>query len=176
LNQAAKAERRIIELRARLHLGDRFEFHFSKLRQDYREAFMRAIAPVEFSYFAVTINKKELVAGDFKHEEALFRHTCSLAFECAKPYLQRATVIIDGSAGRVFKRELATYLRQSVKADTLSSVVHKVKIEDSARNNLLQMVDMICGAVARTHTARPDAAVCRRLISHREMAHRVWPR
>lgn len=175
-NEAARAERRIVELRRALRVGERFEFHFTKVRQDFREAFLRAVAPVDFSYFAVTVNKKELTAGLFPREEALFRHACGLAFECAKPYLHHASVIIDGSAGRVFKRELSTYLRQRVRSERDVALIRKVKMEDSARNSLLQMTDMVCGAVARSFTARPDAEVCRNLISHREVVRLVWPR
>jgi hypothetical protein len=171
LQEAARAERHIVELRRALHLSERFEFHFSKVRQDFREAFLRAIAPVEFSYFAVTINKKHLAAGAFNREEALFRHACSLAFESATAYLHEATVIIDGSGGRVFRRELASYLRQRLS----SALISKLKVEDSARNDLLQMADMVCGAVARSYTNKPNAEVCAHLVARRETVRIVWP-
>lgn len=48
-------------------------------------------------------------------------------------------------------------------------------MEASAANDLLQLVDMVCGAVARSlRVQRPDEQF-RRVVRHREYEVRFWP-
>jgi hypothetical protein len=51
-----------------------------------------------------------------------------------------------------------------------------VKIQDSLSNNLIQMADMVSGAIARSFTDKPDAAEYRRLIKALEIYVQLWPR
>jgi hypothetical protein len=44
-DEAAAVEQRITLLKRELRLPDHFEFHFSKLKADWREAFLRAVVP-----------------------------------------------------------------------------------------------------------------------------------
>jgi hypothetical protein len=100
-----------------------------------------------------------------------------LVFENAKPYLDHATVVIDGSGSREFRRQLGSYLRKRIndkKGD--NRFIGKVKIQESHRNNLLQMADMICGAIARSYSGKGDARTYRNLISHREIYVQFWPK
>lgn len=92
-----------------------------------------------------------------------------LVFESAKPHLDQATVVIDGSGSREFRRQLGSYLRKRVNEPSGSRFIRKVKVQDSQSNNLLQLADMVCGAIARSHTHKEDAQRYRRLIGHREI-------
>jgi hypothetical protein len=56
-------------------------------------------------------------------------------------------------------------------------VIRKVKMEDSKRNNLLQLADMVCGAVARSfREERENGWEFRRLVREREMRVQYWPK
>jgi hypothetical protein len=55
-------------------------------------------------------------------------------------------------------------------------IIGKIKIQDSNRNNLLQLADMICGAVARSYTQKEDAKTYRALVAHREIYVQLWPK
>lgn len=57
------------------------------------------------------------------------------------------------------------------------TLIKKVRTEPSHSNNLLQLADMVCGAVARSFRPdKPDRHVYRKLIRHRELGVQVWPR
>ena len=91
--------------------------------------------------------------------------------------LDNATVVIDGSGSREFRRELGTYLRKRIndrKGD--SRFIGKIKMQDSQSNNLLQLADMVCGAVARSYNQKDDAETYGRLIAHREIYVQFWPK
>ena len=175
--QAEAADRRIRDLKRELGVHPEFEFHFNKLRQDWRERFLRELSAFEFFYFSVVLKKAELTEKGLRNPAALYRYTCSLVFECAKPYLNEATVVMDGTGSQQFRRELATYLRKKVnEPGDGGKYIRKVKLQDSHKNHLLQLADMVCGAVARSFTEKPQAEACRKLISHREMEVAFWPK
>ena len=175
--EALAADQRIQLLKRELGFSPEFEFHFNKLKGSFREAFLSAVASYDFFYFSIVINKAKLKGPGFKFKESFYKYTCGLVFENAKPYLDNATVVIDGSGSREFRRQLASYLRKRVnetKGDGRS--IGKVKIQDSHRNNLLQMADMVCGAIARSYKEKDDAKTYRGLISHREIYVQFWPK
>ncbi|MBI2518127.1 MAG: DUF3800 domain-containing protein [Opitutae bacterium] len=176
-DEAAAVEQRLALLKRELRLPDRFEFHFSKLRTDWREAFLRAVAPYEWFYFSVVINKAKLTGRGFQFPDPFYKYTCGLVFQNAKPYLNDSIVVIDGSGGREFRNQLNTYLRKRVnEAGDGPKFIRKVKVQDSDRNLLLQLADMVCGAVARGYTQPQENNRYRRLISHREMLVQFWPK
>jgi len=176
-DEALAADERISRLKRDLGLPSHFEFHFTKVKASFRRAFLKAIARYEFFYFTIVINKAKLYGEGFHVADSFYKYTCSLVFETAKPYLRDAIVVIDGSGSRRFKQELSTYLRRRVTGPKDEvKLIRKIKVQDSQNNHLIQMADMICGAVARYHTQKADSSDYRRLISHREMHVQFWPK
>jgi len=175
--EAAAVEQRIRLLKRELRLPDHHEFHFSKLRAEWREAFLRAVSPYEWFYFSVVINKARLTGQGFQFPDPFYKYTCGLVFQNAKPHLRDAIVVIDGSGGREFRTQLSTYLRKKVnEGGSGPKPIRKVKLQDSDRNLLLQLADMVCGAVARGYTQPQENQRYRRLISDREMLVQFWPK
>jgi hypothetical protein len=176
-DEALAADTRIELLKREFGFPPHFEFHFNKLKQRYRTTFLEALAPYSFFYFGIVINKPKLTGPGFHFKESFYKYTCSLVFENAKPHLDNATVVIDGSGSREFKKQLSAYLRKRVRdADSGKCVIKKVKIQNSRSNNLLQLADMVCGAVARCYSGKADARECRNLIRHREIYVQFWPK
>jgi hypothetical protein len=176
INHAEAADRRISRLRQELRLADSFEFHFNKLNRRNRETFLRELSAHKFFYLSVVINKRKLVGPGFRHKESFYKYTCSLVFKNARRYLKNATVIIDGSGSREFRKQLSSYLRKRINDQTSARCyIRKIKVEDSKKNNLLQLADVICGAVARSYGKKDDRNVYRDLIIHREVHVQLWP-
>lgn len=67
--------------------------------------------------------------------------------------LQGANVKIDGSGDREFKRALKSYLRRQAERGKIK----KLKFADSRGDNLIQLADMVTGAIARSYSGRKDA-------------------
>lgn len=172
--EAIACDQRIQLLKRELKLPESFEFKFNKLRKDQRIKFFEAVLPYTFFYYGIVINKKpdKLYGDGFKIKESFYKYTCSLVFENAKPYLKDATIIIDGSGSREFKRQLTTYLRKKVG----TSIIRKVKIQASHNNNLIQLADMVAGAIRRNYTSKSDKEIYRKITKSKEMNVRVWPK
>jgi len=174
--EAQATDQRIQQFKGELGFSGEFEFKFSKVKGQFREAFLATVAGFDWFYFSMVINKRKLTGPGFKFKESFYKYACGLVFENAKPYLDRATVVIDGSGSREFRRQLGSYLRKRVNDQQECRYIGKVKIQDSQKNNLVQMADMVCGAVARSYTQKDYAQTYRQLVAHREIYVQFWPK
>jgi len=172
--EAIACDQRIKLLRRELKLPENFEFKFSKLRKDQRIKFFEAVLPYTFFYYGIVINKDldKLYGDGFRIKESFYKYTCSFVFENAKPYLRDAVVIIDGSGSREFKRQFNTYLRKKIGGN----IIKKVKIQKSHTNNLLQLADMIAGAVHRSLTKKDDREAYKNMLTTKEIYVQIWPK
>jgi hypothetical protein len=164
-------------LKKELALPPTFEFHFHDNHPNIRKAFLKAISPYSFFYFAIVINKNKLYGEGFQYKESFYKNTSSLVFENAKPYLRNAKVVIDKCGSKTFRGQLAKYLKRKINEDISNLLIKRVKMEDSHKNNLLQLADMITGAIFRSYrTEKQDSKEYRKIIKHREMFVQFWPR
>ena len=86
-----------------------------------------------------------------------------------------AIVVVDGSESKRFRHELKSYLIRRLKDDSSKCFIKNVRVLDSTTTNLLQLADMVVGAVARSFSEKKDACEYRSLIDHRETNVEVWP-
>ena len=166
----------ICELRHKLGVNEQFEFHFNKCSQRFREQFLVAAAKHKFFYHSFVLNKEKLYGDGFKYKSSFYKFAVGVVFENLNPHLLGASVTFDQCGDREFKRELAKYLRKKTDLRDGRVRVKSVKMEDSCSNHLLQLADMVCGAVARNlRLDKTDREVYRKLIRHREWKVRHWP-
>lgn len=164
---------RIVLLRRELQLSPAFEFKFNKCGRDLRLAFLKAIAPYDFFYYGIVINKAALYGEGFKVKESFYKYATQLLFLNARESLTDARVFIDASGERDFRRGFVSYLKKKVNADKRH--IRNVSFWDSATNGLIQAADMIAGALNRSYGVKPDKNDYRTVIRHREARVQVWP-
>lgn len=58
-----------------------------------------------------------------------------------------ASIKIDGSGNKQFKKEFCKYLKENLEEDKIKNV----KFVDSKTDNLIQLADMLVGAIARSY-------------------------
>ncbi len=175
---AQQVDEAINRLRVELGRPASYEFHFTGICDEHRTAFLNAVAGFPFNYLGFVVNKPLLYSETLtKDKKKLYNYVCGMIFENAKPFLNEAKVRIDKSGNRPFQKELARYLKMKINERGESSLhIKDIKPANSHGNNLVQMADMICGAVARAHyPKKKDAAKYRQIIKHREHSVRFWP-
>lgn len=178
MEDASVVELEMMTHRQRIGWKKTREFHFNKMEPRYREQFLEAIAPLNFRYYTMVMNKANLQHEGFQNPASLYKCTCNYLFGNAKHHLRDATVVVDGSGSKQFKKEFTTYLRRRANQhiEGEEQLIKKVKVQDSDKNNLIQLADMCCGAVARSFTRKADAKVYRGILRKREACVQVWPR
>jgi uncharacterized protein DUF3800 len=172
-DEALAADDRIALLRKEQGFPVRFEFHLNKMKPSYRRMFLETVARYNFFYSGVVIDKAKLTKS-FK--ESIYKYACGLLLEDVKPRLNNAIVVVDGSESMRFRQELKSYLVRRLKGDSGKCLVKDVRVHDSTTNNLLQLADMVVGAVARSFSVKKDSREYRSLIDHREMNVEIWPK
>lgn len=175
-DEALACEQRIKLLRRELRHEEQFEFHFHSNSDRVRAAFLRAVLPYEFFYYGIVINKEKLFGEGFKNKESFYKYACGLLFENAKDKLKEATVVIDDSGRELFKYQLASYLKRRINRHD-HTCIKKVKMQDSKRNDLLQLADMVAGAVNRDLASQKSGRHSfRKIIKPREIYVQIWPK
>lgn len=103
---------RIDRLRSEIGFGPLREFRFNKLDRERRLAFLRAIDPFEYAYCASVIDKVRLTGeyATFTKDDVYIR-AAEMALLTVGDMLHDATVVIDGSGSRSFRKSLSTALR-----------------------------------------------------------------
>lgn len=166
-------EQRIQLLRRELHLNPRFEFKFNKCKRELRLAFLNAVAPYDFFYYGIVINKSGLYGEGFKVKESFYKYATQLLFLNAREHLEKARIHIDSSGDRDFRRQITGYLKRKINQEK-QHIAH-VSFLNSANNGLIQLADMVAGAINRGQGAKADAAIYLKAIRHREARLQVWP-
>lgn len=176
-DEALACDQRIQLLKKEIGWRQDSEFHFKRNSDRIREAFLRAVAPYNFFYYGVVINKDpaKLYGDGFRNKESFYKYTCGLVFENAKEKLINATIVIDESGNLDFKRQLGKYLRRKLNSN--GKIVGKVKMQRSTSNNLLQLADYVASSINRSiQNNKKKSDDYRKIIGHREIYVQVWPK
>jgi len=171
-------DQRITLLKRELGWEENSEFHFKRNSDKIRRAFLQAVAPYNFFYYGIVINKEpeKLWGEGFRNKSSFYKYACSLVFQNAKDKLENSTVVIDKSGNLDFRRQLAKYLRRKLNEEG-KKLIKKVKMQRSRGNNLLQLADYIAGVINRSVQGRKKfAEEYRKIIAHREIYVQTWPK
>ena len=152
------------------------EFHFRKNDNDRRIAFFEAVAVHEFNYFAIVCDKELLDSRRWRNPTELFHEIAGRVIDSAKDSLRQAKLYFDTQGSKPENNAFASYLKkQAGMVDGVSRISDAKPVRNSAGNNLIQLADMVCGAIAYSFREKPDSGCFRRTIRHREKCVQEWP-
>lgn len=144
--EAERASAIIEEARTALRIKP--EFKFNKCSVQVKDGFFAAVSPCKFAVRAIVIDKAKIYSDNLRENKELFYNFfVKSLLQHDGNSLAGARVKIDGSGDREFKRELAAYLKRESGAGKIVDV----KFAESHRNNLIQLADMVAGAIARSY-------------------------
>jgi len=166
---AEKASNTIEKLRERL--GVKPEFKFSKCSNDIRTQFFAFLSDHQFKVRAIVVEKARIFSPHLRSEpEHFYNFFLQNLMRHNEDAIRNASIKIDGSGDRKFKEALFAYLRKQLTAGT----IRKLKFANSRNDNLIQLADMMAGAIARSYPGRnrePDRRW--RRMAHRQIEN-VW--
>ncbi|PKM14947.1 MAG: DUF3800 domain-containing protein [Gammaproteobacteria bacterium HGW-Gammaproteobacteria-2] len=159
--EAERTSTAIADLRTALRI--RTEFKFSKSHDDIKDAFFDCVCRHRFSVRALVVDKSVIYSDSLRERKDLFYNYF---------VLQGARIKIDGSGDRHFKNELNSYLRQQLHAGQVKSI----RFAESHRDNLIQLADMVAGAILRSYRdkVRKDAKRWRQVLARNGKLGDVW--
>lgn len=161
----------IKELRRELKLRDEFEFRFTKCSKEIRKKFFQRVKKYNFAYRAVVMRKEYIYGSKLRAEkEYLHNYTMRMLLEHTKGSIVNARVKVDKCGDREFRKHADRYLKE--KLNVQDKIIRGYSFEHSHRNVLIQLADMIAGAINRSYTDKKDSQEYRTIIKTRE--ENVW--
>jgi hypothetical protein len=170
---ADACDRAISGLRFKLQKKVGFEFHFSRSSDKIREAFFRTVNQEDFKYAGFVVDKRKLYGERFRDPKEVYEFAVGIVCEQVRPLLENSKIIIDKNGDRAFKLRLEKNLKRQMTNPDGSCGIRKVTMERSHSNNLVQLADMVCGALARSCASVDDRF--RDLIRGKEKFVQTWP-
>lgn len=158
--EAEKCSRCIAELRGRLNINS--EFKFNKSHPNVKESFFISVKKFNFSIRALVVDKRQLYSSHLrKNKDSFYNYFMHMLMKHDEKVLQGANIKVDGSGSQVFKQELSRYLRQYLGPKKIA----KFRFADSKNDDLIQLADMVVGAIARSYNdSRKDSRRWRTML------------
>lgn len=156
----------IANLRKSLRFSTEFKFNTSKA--EIKDKFFEAVTPFQFEIWALVVDKKKIYSENLKRNDDKFYNYFVKNLLSSGAPLKDAKIKIDGSGDREFKNLLQKYLKNQLPSEAVKSV----KFADSAKDNLVQLADMVAGAIARSYKDKDDSDRWRNMI--RQKIRNCW--
>jgi len=120
------------------------EYKFAKTSDFHKEHFFNGIKNCNFDVFAIVVKKKNIYSSELTSNAKKFYNFFLKQLLQHSPLQEAAKIRIDSSSGKIFQREATNYLHKQLKNLKL-----QIKFIDSKKDNLIQLADMLCGAINR---------------------------
>ena len=132
------------------------EFHFFSTKPDVRDQFFYAIRDLDFVVRTLVIDKYRLVSPHMRKREVFYNYFVRLLLDNDNGVIDNAILILDASVkSRRVQAEMGTYLRRMLNSEGTQKI-RKINHHDSRNDNLIQTVDMICGAIYARYNKHDD--------------------
>ena len=145
---------RLAELRQTLGLSETHEFKFHKMTSaEIRDEVFSALAHAEFAAWALIVDKTRL-PKIFETTDSLeiYTHFITELLEIIPAEMQKdATLILDEFASTP---DLRTELRRTMIKRHMPRLFKRVIIRSSHRESLIQVADLVAGAIMRRDTQK----------------------
>jgi hypothetical protein len=129
------------------------EFKFNNNNHVQKEKFFKAIRKYGFSVRVVVVDKMNYCPPTRKEADVFYNFMLRELLQDF-PDVKNARVYIDGGGGKNYRRRSGSYLRQELNKTTTR--IGEIKFVDSKTDVLVQLVDMIAGAVRRKYERGED--------------------
>jgi hypothetical protein len=156
------------ELGMKLH-GKAAEFHFASTTPEHREVFLSKVAGFSFQFFTATITKARLSGRTWHKKEYMYQRAGTLALDQALKDMLEAKLVFDATSSKKFDWDFLRFLKKHAGFYERVPVIKETQRLDSYKDDLLQLIDLICGAVMA------EDRCYYRLIRSREGGRVVFP-
>jgi hypothetical protein len=147
---------KIKRLRRSLHWRDEHEFKFNKSSKGIRLAFLNEIKNCNFRVRAIVADKAGIRSPELKrNKNKFYNFMIKEVLSKSEGSVKEGRIRLDGHEDRAYKKAAVTYFRQQ--ANPRGSVIKDMKFVNSKSDSLIQLADMVAGAILRsTQNSKTD--------------------
>ena len=152
--EAEKTSLAIKELRRKLKLKDKFEFKFNKTNKKFRKTFFNGVKSFKFKVRAIVV-KKELIhsQGLRNNKEKFYNYVSMQLLKQSLKSIRNANLKFDKRGERALRDQLRVYLSNRLD-NKHNQIFTDLKFVDSRQNTLIQLADMVSGAIFSDFTKK----------------------
>jgi hypothetical protein len=138
-------------LRRDLGFSDNEEFKFNKSRKEVRLRFLGVVRPFNFKIRAIVFDKRVIRSDKLiRDRNSFYSYAIKLLLKNSNDSILDASIRLDGSGDRTFKRSFVSYLRKNLNSNN-KKILNNFKFVDSKESVLIQLVDMVAGSIRRSY-------------------------
>ena len=165
---AEKIATAIKELRRDLGFSDKMEFKFNGSSKKTKQAFLSTVAKYKFRIRALVVDKRLIRSDELKNnKDSFYGYFIKTLLKHNNDTILNASIKIDGSGDRAFRRSFLTYLRSQLN-NKQSKIMKKCRLVNSKNNVLIQLADMLAGTIRRSHdSTKTDRNIYKKIINKR---------
>lgn len=166
--EAEKTAVTIKELRRELGFSDNVEFKFNGSRKAVKEKFLEKVVKYNFRVRALVVDKKLIRSDELKSKkDSFYSFFIKTLLKHNNNSVLNASVRIDGSGDRTFRKTFLTYLRLQLNCKQ-QKIMKNCRLVDSKGNVLIQLADMVAGAIRRSYDIqKTDSKIYKNIIRKR---------
>jgi hypothetical protein len=173
---ALECEHSIMGLRAKLEVPDRYEFHFHQDAHERRLQMLSVVGRQDFYCYTFTLNTQSprLIGRGLHQKDSAYKWVSRAILENVADDLKDATIVLDGSGSREFRKQMQTYLRRELNTPMRERIT-KVKTSRSTSDALLQLADYVAGVTNRLYEQKAGAETYDSFLRRKRRSQRLWP-
>lgn len=158
---------KIKRLRQTLGWKEQREFKFNKTSKAIRLQFLEEIKSCKFRVRAIVADKSHIRSPELRtNKNSFYNYMIKEVLSNCSGSIKDARIRLDGHEDRVYKQAAMAYFRKQV--NLRGSIIHSMRFVNSKGDNLIQLADMIAGAILRsTQAGKTDKDVYLKVVKKR---------
>lgn len=158
--EAEKTSVAIKEYKRECKFSDNTEFKFNGSSKNIRIGFFEKVDSFKFYIRSLVVDKRKIYSPELKNNKnSFYSYAIKQVLSHSNDEILDAKIKIDGSGDRTFKKNFISYLRRSLNTDH-KRIMNNCRLINSKSNTLIQLADMIAGAVRRSYDIKKsDSAI-----------------
>lgn len=144
---AEEVSLRIRRLRRDLGWKPSHEFKFRKTSPEIRKTFLNAVRNYPFDVSLMILDKHQIDSSLFRNNASKLYNAAILgAIKGFDTEIKNVHIYIDGESGQNYRKKVKTFFRNELPKGSIKELTYR----DSKNDNLIQLADMVVGAVRRS--------------------------
>lgn len=145
--EAEKTSLSIKELRRKLGVSDKYEFKFNKTNRKFRISFYSAVSRYKYKVRAIVADKKFIYSQRLRtKKENFYNYMIMQVLKHSGGSIKNSKLKFDKRGEKEIRNQLRVYLSQKLE-NSKSKIFKDLKFVDSRQNTLIQLADMVAGAI-----------------------------
>lgn len=134
----------INELKTEIGWDQNYEFKFHRTSDRENNKFFAAMQKMDFKVWATIVDKRRILNSGSKNS-GLFYQKVIVDTLSHISGLSDVEIFLDGKGGKNYRKESTTIIRKTLRNSGVT--VAKFRFEDSQKNNLIQLADMVAEVI-----------------------------